>query len=712
MKLSPATGGLGAMALPYPKVLLLAILVASFEPVEATSLRANPIRRIVSMLQGMERKITAEGKDEEGMFDKFMCYCDTNAGAISQKISDAETKIPQVESALKEAEGLKTQIGSDLASLKKGRSDSQEATAKATELRKQEAATFAADSGRTKTNIAALKEAIKDLEAGTAASFLQSRTVGTVQKLSVDDESLSSVDRDMLSSFLAQGDNDDARVIAPSSEIVGILKQMLETMENYLVDIESTEAKSITDYEALMAAKKKEVDANSEAIEAKLSREGHVGEEIVALKEDLDDTEKGLAQDKKYLDHLKQTCEKKKAAWETVKKTRASEQQALADTIKKLNDDDALDLFKKTLPSPSFLQLPENPSEMKEKALQTLESAAKNHRGHKDRRLSLIALTLRGGADFSKVLEKVDDMVKLLKKEQTDDNEKKAYCEIEFDKTEDDVKLLSQKNGDLEKAIADANGALSRLLEEISATTESIKTLDEQVAEATATRKLEHDKHVETMATDSAAKDILGEAKNRLKKFYQPKLYKAPPKEELSAAGRVTENFGYSLAQEGHTEGFESKYEPKREESTGVMQMLDMLQADLDKEMQTMTVDEKNAQSEYEEFMEDSSSTRNLDVKALSSKESAKASLEAELQESKEDQAAAMSELMAKDEELKDLHLECDWLLKNFGARKKARDGEIDTLLKTKAVLSGADYSFLQVASTRMRSLRGRHPSQ
>ena len=47
---------------------------------------------------------------------------------------------------------------------------------------------------------------------------------------------------------------------------------------------------------------------------------------------------------------------------------RAQEAVALAETIKILNDDDALDLFKKTLPSPSFLQL-RTETDMRDEAL-------------------------------------------------------------------------------------------------------------------------------------------------------------------------------------------------------------------------------------------------------------------------------------------------------------------------------------------------------
>jgi hypothetical protein len=49
-----------------------------------------------------------------------------------------------------------------------------------------------------------------------------------------------------------------------------------------------------------------------------------------------------------------------------------------------------------------------------------------------------------------------------------------------------------------------------------------------QVAEATSTRKEEHSDFVETLAANNAAKELLGIAKNRLNKFYNPDLYKGP----------------------------------------------------------------------------------------------------------------------------------------------------------------------------------------
>merc|ERR1719482_1892880 len=122
----------------------------------------------------------------------------------------------------------------------------------------------------------------------------------------------------------------------------------------------------------------------------------------------------------------------------------------------------------------------------------------------------------------------IDDLVVDLKAEQGVDNDKKAYCLAELDKAEDKKKGLDLDISDLDKAIEDQKESIATLKSEIAALQDGIKALDKSVAEATATRKKEHDDYVETLAANSAAKDLLGFAKNRLQKFYNPKLYKAP----------------------------------------------------------------------------------------------------------------------------------------------------------------------------------------
>merc|ERR1719428_1897685 len=139
-------------------------------------------------------------------------------------------------------------------------------------------------------------------------------------------------------------------------------------------------------------------------------------------------------------------------------------------------------------------------------------------------------------------------MVAILKKEQSDDNDKKEYCAKQFDFSEDKKKGLEHSVSDLETAIAKGKESIATLADEIKALEDGIKALDKSVAEATEQRKEEHEDYEALMAADAAAQDILGFAKNRLNKFYNPKLYKAPPKRQITEAERLELAAGGTLA--------------------------------------------------------------------------------------------------------------------------------------------------------------------
>merc|ERR1719401_923239 len=122
--------------------------------------------------------------------------------------------------------------------------------------------------------------------------------------------------------------------------------------------------------------------------------------------------------------------------------------------------------------------------------------------------------------------------------------------------------------------------------------------------------------------------------------------------------------------------------------------------------MQTIEVEEKDGQAEYEKLMADSAAKRAADAKSVADKEGAKADLNAELEKMSEEKKSTHAEAMGKAEYIHGLHLECDWLVANFEVRKEARAGEVASLTNAKAVLSGADYALVQMA-TRRGHLRG-----
>jgi len=686
---------------------------------ESSSLIANPVRKVVTLLQSMQKRVSEEGAKEQKMFDAYMCYCKTNGGDLSSSISAGEAKTSALSTNIKASVAELAGAKEALKQAQTDRSAAKAAMEEAHALREKEAQAFATEKAMYDTNIAAIAKAIAALEKGMAGgAFVQTEAAQVLKKLILDKPDIADADRQDLVSFLSGEQGSD---YAPSSgQITGILKQLEDEMKSSLSEATATEDSAIQTFDALMAAKKKEVDALIASIEGKMQRIGELGVSIAGMKNDLTATEEAIIADKEFRANLEKGCSTKAAEWDEIKRTRAEELVAIADTIKVLNDDDALELFKKTLPSgaaSAFVQVAQRAASYRARALMKLSSvtASAAHPGRSQ--IDLIALALHGKKiGFGKVVKMIDSMIETLDKEQVSDNSKKEYCEGQIDHTDDKKKALERSVSDQSVAIANVEEGIAALKDEIAALEAGISSLDKSVAEATEQRQEEHKDFSDLMASDSAAKELLGFAKNRLQKFYNPKLYKPAPKVELSAEDRIFVSEGGSLPPTEATgiagtgiavlaevdahaappapPASPGPYAKKSSESTGVIAMIDILIKDLDKELAEAATSEKDAQNNYEVLMNDSSAKRVADSASLTEKASSKAALESDLQDHHDAMASGKAELSATLEYMGSLHAECDWLLQYFEVRKTARVNEVDALKNAKAVLSGADYSF------------------
>jgi len=253
----------------------------------------------------------------------------------------------------------------------------------------------------------------------------------------------------------------------------------------------------------------------------------------------------------------------------------------------------------------------------------------------------------------------VDDMVAELGVDQKADEAKKVQCAADLDQADDDKKHLEREINDLTKLIDDQKASADTLSEEIETLETGIKNLDAEVADRTHHREVNHEEYVEELASNQAAVQLLELAKNRMNKFYNPKLYKAAPKRELSEEERITLNMGGTLAPTAAPGGIagtgvtaldhqdddddddtsflqvssKSKrdapppppaamgaYKKKSSEGTGVVAMIDMLKKDLELETEEMQTEEKGYQKAYEEFVADAADQRTENSRYLTEK--------------------------------------------------------------------------------------------
>jgi len=152
-------------------------------------------------------------------------------------------------------------------------------------------------------------------------AFLQTGTAGVLKQVVQKMQNLEDSDREQLVSFLS-----GSQEYAPASgQITGILKTMHDEMDASLTEATTAENAAISAFDSLLAAKTKEINALTKAIESKMTRSGELSVEIVQMKNDLGDTEEALIEDKAFLADLDKTCATKKAEWEVIVSTRNEE---------------------------------------------------------------------------------------------------------------------------------------------------------------------------------------------------------------------------------------------------------------------------------------------------------------------------------------------------------------------------------------------------
>merc|ERR1719207_405297 len=244
--------------------------------------------------------------------------------------------------------------------------------------------------------------------------------------------------------------------------------------------------------------------------------------------------------------------------------------------------------------------------------------------------------------------------------------------------------------------ISQIEDEIAGLADDVKALEASIAGLDKAVFEATADRKTAHAEYVESLQLTEAAVGLIGKAKNRLMKFYNPTVYKAPPKKEATMEEKIIASYGGFVQIQRHAStkrqmpDIPELPEKKESNSGGVVALMDTIVLDLEKDKATAEADEKTAQKEYVSLMSESQTTREADSKSLVNKKSAKAERESKLVTAKEGKAVTFEELSNANTFLADLHSSCDFVVQNFEMREQARGTELESLKSAKAVLAGA----------------------
>jgi len=677
-------------------VLALFLGVASLEFDEAAA-KNRPVSKVITLLKDMLKQLEKEATEDEEIFDKLACWCETNDKKKTKSIADAEAKIEDLTTKIEELTALSARLNTEIKNLESEVAKNQEALDKATAIREKQLAEFNAEEKDLLESISAMKAAVTVLSKHQGGAFLQlpqSHLLGVATTLQHELQKHAPLLRGIITpsqrrsaaSFIqAPQDYFDAKPTfkqsyAPQSgEIFGILTQMLETFEANLSQSQKEEMENQKAYEDLKAAKEAEIAAGQEQIDKKTSELADTDEKNAAAKEDIEDTKKSLSADEEFLMMLKEKCSMTDKEWEERQKTRQLEMEAVSKALAVLSGDDAHDLFTRTF-NPAFLQESSQNTMRREQASKLLSEMAKKLNSP---RLSTLAYRVRLDA-FTRVKKAIDDMVAQLLKEKEDEIKHKDFCVDEFNTNQLQTEKKEREKKDLIAKIEDLEMTIKALTDAITKLKSEIAEMQLQMKRAGEDREMENKEFQTTVADQRATQKLLKAALTVLQDFYGKKA-------------AFLQNHKQEPAGPPPPPGFE-EYK-KNAASGGVMDMISQIISDA-KAMEAEAIrSEEDAQKAYEDFVKETNASIEAKSKEIINKSSEKAKGEDELVETKESKEAVMLELEQLSNYNAELHQSCDFVMKNFDVRQTARDEEIEALKQAKAILSGAKFEeFLQSA--------------
>jgi len=659
---------------------------------DSEAAKNRPVSKVITLLKDMLKQLEKEAEEDEEIYDKMACWCETNDKEKTKAVSDAEARISDLTTKIEELTAQSARLNTEIANLEKEVAANQKALDSATAIRTKQLAEFNAEEKDLLESISALKSAVTVLS--KHHSMLQvprSHMLGvaaTLQhELSKHAAMLQGVltpsDKRTIGAFVqSPEDYFDAeptfkQSYAPQSgEIFGILKQMKETFESNLSSSQKEEMANQKAYEDLKAAKEAEITAGQNQIDTKTQELADADEKNAQSKQDIEDTRGSLSADEQFLMMLKEKCSMTDSEWEERQKTRQLEMEAVSKALAVLSSDDAHDLFTKTF-NPSLLQKESSSSsDRRGQAMKLLKSVAQKVGNP---RLATLAEAVQLDA-FTRVKKAIDDMVTQLVKEKEDEIKHKDFCTDEFNTNELQTEKKTRSKEDVTAKISDLEMTIKQLTEALEALQSEISELQVQLKRAGEDREKQNKEFQMTVADQRATQKLLTQAMNVLKGFYDKKA-KAAALLQQEPAGPPP------------PPGFQAY--KKNAAAGGVMGMIQQIINDA-KSMEAETIRaEEDAQKAYEDFVKDTNGSVEEKNRDIVHKSKTKAKAEADLVQAKDDKEAVLLELEQLGNYKAELHSSCDFIVKNFEIRQQARDEEIEALKQAKAILSGAKFSML-----------------
>jgi predicted nucleic acid-binding Zn-ribbon protein len=482
--------------------LVFALLAAAPAATATNVATANPLGKVMELMDSLTAKITAEGEEEAKAFKEYFEWCDDAAANLHNEIKTGKKKKEELEAAISKATADIEASTVKIEELSAAISADEKELADATAIREKEVATFEASEKELVDAIDTLDRAVgilqKEMSKNPAAlAQVDTKNLDSVIKslgAVINAASFSGADQQKLVALVqSQQGAEDEELGAPaaavykthSGSIFDVLEDIKEKAESQLDELRKAESTTKHNYNMLKQSLEDSISADSKDMDEEKSLKASTEESKAVAEGDLAETVKGLAEDEKALATASSTCMTVAADHDATVKSRTEELTAIA-TAKKILSETSSGAVEQSY---SFLQASSKiASKLQTRAdlanaevVRLVKKLAKEHHSSALAQLaSRIASVIRygaaGGDDvFAKVKGLISDMISKLEAEAKSEATEKAYCDEELAKTE-------AKKSELEGVISKLTSKIDINSAKSAGLKEDVKTLEAELA--------------------------------------------------------------------------------------------------------------------------------------------------------------------------------------------------------------------------------------
>jgi len=672
----------------------------------APSRAVTPVEKVVELLEKLEAQVEQEGKEEAAAYDKYACFCKEQ---VDEKQYQVEKSIEKIEMLSAEIEKLASEIGEldgEVADLAEKISALEEESAEAKKVREAEHAVYLEKEADAAGAIDACERAIAALKESKEAmggkvereALLQVPSVAKAGLALISRASLTDRQVKTLTALASQQPGKAYESTYHSNDIIATIEALLEQFERVKAQLDQDEFDTKALYEKKQLGLTNEIKFSEKDKAEKEALSAEKTESKDAKQADKDQETKDKNSDKAFQSVLVDECQEKAVLWDQRSSTRSAELTAVAEAIEALKTGVAPNYKanKKLVglqtssqqgqerrPA-SFLQLRGRASTREAEAVEKAGDVLRRA-GQRLGSPSLIATALKletSEDHFVKVRGLIRNLIERLQDEAKEEATQKSFCDKAMAEATSTRDSEQSKVEDAMAKIAATEAERTQLLKDIAELSQGIADNKKALKEATDLRNKESAENEKTVAEASAGKEAVERAMEVLKSFYEGQAL-------LQTAKYVPPNSD----REGKTvsdrapEVFDSEYKGTQDASKGIIGMLEVILADFDRTVATVSAEEEQAQGEFDKFRTENEADTESKEASKKTKEGQVADADDKLVSLENDRQAAKKSLEDAQSELAKLHPMCVQAEETYEERVAKRKQEIEALKEAHDIL-------------------------